>query len=43
MATIFIMSKSCDAVVKWGLKTFSLNMKVKGSSLHTCNFTLTTE
>jgi hypothetical protein len=29
MATIFIMSESCDAMVKWGLKTFSLNMKVK--------------
>ncbi len=38
MTTIFIMSKSCDAMVKWGLKTFSFNMKAKGS-----NFTLTIE
>jgi hypothetical protein len=35
MATTFIMSKSCDAMVKCGLKTFSFNMKVKGSNLHT--------
>ncbi len=43
MATNFIMSKSCDVMVKWGLKAFSFNMKVKGSNLHTYNFTLATE